>query len=186
MCLAFALQSAKQRRGQGTVLMMAGTLKVYTIGHSDHPIAEFIQLLNRHKVTLVIDVRSQPYSQWAPQHNRESLARSLQGGGIRYLFMGDSLGGRPADRSLYEPGEESPNYGLVAQVPAYRAGIEQVLRLATAQHVVILCSEGDHTKCHRSMLIAPSLLQQGARVLHIRPDSSVVEEIPQPKQLTLF
>jgi uncharacterized protein (DUF488 family) len=166
--------------------MMAGTLKVYTIGHSDHPIQELIQLLNRYKVTLVIDVRSQPYSQWAPQHNRESLSRSLQSAGIRYLFMGNSLGGRPADRSLYEPGEEHPDYSLVAQSPAYREGIEQVLRLATAQHVAIMCSEGDHTQCHRSILLAPSLLQKGARVLHIRSDASVMEEVPQPKQLTLF
>ncbi len=166
--------------------MTIGILQVFTIGHSDHPMAELIQLLNRHKVTLVIDVRSQPYSQWVPQHNRESLSRSLQSAGIRYLYMGDSLGGRPTDRSLYEGDDEVPDYDLVAKSPVYLAGIDKLLRLASAQRVAVMCSEGDHTKCHRWHLITPTLLEHGARVLHIRPDSTVVEEQPQPKQLTLF
>jgi uncharacterized protein (DUF488 family) len=56
---------------------MPGDILIYTIGHSDHTVPAFVDLLRRHGITLVVDVRSQPYSRWAPQFNREILARDL-------------------------------------------------------------------------------------------------------------
>jgi uncharacterized protein (DUF488 family) len=100
--------------------------------------------------------------------------------------MGDSLGGRPANRALYEEGQESPDYSRVAQDGAYLEGIERLLELATADRVAIMCAEGDHRKCHRSRLITPTLLEHGARVFHIHPDGTVAEAEPQPQQLTLL
>ncbi len=93
---------------------------IYSIGHSDHSIQAFLELLRRHQITVVVDVRSQPYSQWAPQFNRESLARALEEAGVHYIFMGDSLGGRPTDRSFYDPGQNHPNYERLASSPAYQ------------------------------------------------------------------
>jgi len=162
---------------------MPDDMQIYSIGHSDHPIEAFLDLLRQHMVTVVVDVRSQPYSQWVPQFNRESLARALEAAGIRYVFMGDSLGGRPADPALYDAGEEYPDYERLASSPAYQASIERLLALARMERVAFMCSEGDHTKCHRSKLIAPTLRERGARVLHIRPDGKVIEE---PQQLALF
>ena len=82
---------------------------IYSIGHSDHETEAFIALLRRHGVSTLVDVRSQPYSRWIPQANRETLARALQGSGLAYVFMGDSLGGRPEAPSLYLPGGQ-PDY----------------------------------------------------------------------------
>ncbi len=159
---------------------------IHTIGHSDHELPAFLDLLRRHSISLVIDVRSQPYSRWAPQFNRETLARALQEAGLSYRFMGDSLGGRPADRALYDPGEERPNYGRVAATPAYQAGIDRLLELARTARVAILCSEGDHRHCHRNLLITQTLLERGVSVLHIQPDGAVIAgELP-PQQLSLF
>jgi uncharacterized protein (DUF488 family) len=164
----------------------AKEITVYTVGHSDHTIAAFLLLLQQHSIALVVDVRSQPYSQWVPQFNRENLARDLEGARIGYFFLGDSLGGRPKDRTLYDPGQEHPSYERLASSPEYLAGIEQLLQLATKERVAILCSEGDHNKCHRGLLITPTLLARGARVLHIAPDGTLVDAETEPKQLTLF
>jgi uncharacterized protein (DUF488 family) len=123
---------------------------IYTVGHSNHEIDDFLALLHRHGVELLIDVRSTPYSRYVPQANRESLARDLETNGIAYRWMGD----------------------LLAQ--------------AATRCTVIMCSEGDHRHCHRYKLITPALLELGARVLHIQPDGSVVDEKEEPRQLTLL
>lgn len=161
-------------------------LVIHTIGHSNHTTAALVDLLGRHEITLVVDVRSQPYSRWAHQFNRETLARDLQDAGIVYQFMGDALGGRPADPTLYDPGQEHPDYQRVEQTPAYQAGIDQLLDLAGAERVAVMCSEGDHRRCHRHLLITQTLLGRGVRVLHIQPDGTTVEGERIPQQLSLF
>lgn len=160
--------------------------RVYTIGHSNHTADALIALLKQHGVTLVVDVRSQPYSRWASQFNRETLLAALQLAGLRYRFMGDALGGRPADPDLYHPGEERPDYERLAQTAPYQGGIEQVLAWAAQETVAIMCSEADHEHCHRHLLIAPSLAAREVEVLHIQPDGSTVGERPRAMQLSLF
>lgn len=164
----------------------AQPITVYTIGHSDHTVEALLALLQQHGVALIADVRSQPYSRWVPQFNRENLARDLQAAGIRYAFLGDALGGRPKDHRFYDPGENHPNYARLATSTDYLAGIEQLLQLAAQERVAILCSEGDHHKCHRGLLITPTLLERGARVLHIAPDGTLVDAQAEPRQLNLF
>jgi uncharacterized protein (DUF488 family) len=159
---------------------------IYTIGHGHQPIEELARLLGLHRVAVLADVRSQPYSRWAPQFNRETLARSLEQAGLDYLYLGEGLGGRPADPALYEPGQERPDYARMAVAPAYLAGIATLLSLAARRRVALMCSESDHRQCHRHLLIAPTLLARGARVLHIQPDGGVVEEGSEPTQLSLF
>jgi len=161
-------------------------LVIHTIDHSDHTTAAFVDLLRRHGITLVVDVRSQPYSRWAHQFNRETMARDLQDAGIAYYFMGDTLGGRPADPTLYDPGQERPDYQRVQQTAAYQTGIDQLLELARTEQVALMCSEGDHRRCHRHLLITQTLLERGVRVLHIQPDGTTVEGERIPQQLSLF
>ena len=165
---------------------MLENLLIHTIGHSDHTTEAFVDLLRRHEISLVVDVRSQPYSRWADQFNRETLARDLKDAGIAYRFMGDALGGRPADPSLYDPGQERPDYRRVEQTPAYQAGIERLLELARTRRVALMCGEGDHRQCHRHLLLAQTLLARGVRVLHVQPDGRTVEAEPVPRQLSLF
>ena len=164
------------------------TLRVFTIGHSDHSAEEFVALLQQHCVELVVDVRSQPYSQWVPQFNRENLIRTLTAAQVRYRFLGDALGGRPSNRELYDPGRETVNYERLSSSVEYAQGIDELVRIARecAGNVAVLCSEGDHRKCHRGRLIAPTLLRRGVRVTHIQPDGSTVEAELEPQQLTLL
>ncbi len=165
---------------------MLQDLLIYTIGHSDHTAAAFVDLLRRHGITLVVDVRSQPYSRWAHQFNREVLAHDLEDAGIAYRFLGDALGGRPADPTLYDAEQERADYQHVEQTDVYQTGIDQLLDLARTEQVAVMCSEGDHRHCHRHLLVTQTLLTRGARVLHIQPDGRTVEGEQVARQLALF
>jgi uncharacterized protein (DUF488 family) len=75
---------------------------IYSIGHSNHPIQEFLALLQRHEITAVADVRSVPYSRFNPQFRREKLQASLLGIGVHYVFLGEELGARSQDPACYD------------------------------------------------------------------------------------
>lgn len=143
-------------------------------------------LLRQHGIAQLVDVRSQPYSRWQPQFNREELAPALRVAGIHYEGAGDTLGGRPTDPALYNPGEERPDYARMTETPAYQAGIERLLEAAQTLPTAIMCSEGDPRHCHRHLLITQTLLARGVRVYHILPDGALQEGELIPKQLTLF
>ena len=151
---------------------------IHTIGHSNHDFAELLELLRRHGIQIVIDVRSSPYSRYVPQANRETLARALEAAGIRYRWMGDRLGGKPEGVIA--------DYDKLSASPAFQQGIADLLSLAADHHTALMCSEGDHRQCHRHKLITPALVDQGIQVLHIQPDGSLVDEDKEPRQLTLF
>ncbi len=76
-------------------------LSVLTIGHSNHPIEKFLGLLREHDIAVLVDARSQPFSRFSPQFSRKALERAVTDASIRYLFMGDLLGGRPEARACY-------------------------------------------------------------------------------------
>ncbi len=166
---------------------------IYTIGHSDHATEALVALLHQAGITTVADVRSRPYSRWVPQANRETLARALEKAGIAYIFLGDLLGGRPEDPSLYPPGgaDGPPDYARLAATADFQAGLERLIALAHTGVVAVMCSEGDYHHCHRALLITPALLGRGLCVTHILPTGQKEEariEPPEekPQQLTLF
>lgn len=158
---------------------MSSPLRIFTVGHSNHSPEAFVALLDSHGVQMLVDVRSQPYSRYNPHFNRETLAVALAAAGIRYHFLGDSLGGRPAQADLYDPGEERPNYARQRATPLYQEGVRQLLAIAAQQPTAIMCSEGDPAHCHRSLLIGPSLFANDVIVLDIYPDGQVkAAELP--------
>jgi len=161
---------------------------LYTIGHSNHSEATFLELVKRHGIKVLADVRSQPFSRYNPQFNDGPLKASLESAGIRYVFLGRELGGRPdGDELLDEAGHAL--YHLMAETPAFRRGIEQLEQSATDYRVAIMCSEEDPAVCHRHLLVARVLGQRGIDVLHIRADGRLEtpDQIePQEKQGVLF
>lgn len=163
---------------------------IYTVGHGHLSEEDLAVLLASARVNAVVDVRSQPYSRWAPQHNREAMKRSLASFGIDYRHLGELLGGRPADPALYPSGsiEGLPDYDVLRRTPAFRRGIDQVIRLARRNGIVVavLCSEGDPHTCHRHLAIAPSLRAEGFRVVHLLPDGGREEALDLPRQMPLL
>lgn len=153
-------------------------IAVYTVGHSNHESDDFVALLRQHGIELLIDVRSSPYSRYAPQANRETLARALQAAGVTYYWWGDRLGGKPNGQIA--------DYDELSASPSFQQGIADLLTQAAQRRTAIMCSEGDHRQCHRHKLITPVLMARNAHVLHIQPDGSLVDEDKEPRQLALF
>jgi uncharacterized protein (DUF488 family) len=145
--------------------------KLFTVGHSTHPISKLIELLVTNHVTTVCDVRSQPYSRYNPQFNRESLERDLEPESIQYVFLGRELGARSEDPSCYDNGRVV--YGRIAKTELFRQGIERVTELLHNQNVALLCAEKDPLTCHRTILVAQALANIGIEANHILENGSV-------------
>lgn len=147
---------------------------IYTIGHSVHPLLKFLDLLGMHDIALVIDTRGRPYSRWNPQFNRERFAAALEAQGIDYLWLGDTLAGRPQDKGLYGA-DGKPDWARIIAAPGFAQGVDRVMAEA-ARPLAILCAEEDPLRCHRRFLLTPPLLERGASVLHIRGDGHIDSE----------
>ena len=138
-----------------------------TVGHSNHEAGLFLELLARHGVTAIADVRSQPYSQFNPQFNRETLEHVLAKGCVHYVFLGRELGARRAERECYVSGKA--RYELIARLPLFMQGLERLRHGAAAQRIALLCSEKDPLTCHRFILICRQLRGEFA-IEHILED----------------
>ena len=149
---------------------MAGS-RLFTIGHSNHETTRLTELLRAEGITAVADVRSQPFSQRYPQFNRPELQRSLADVDIVYAFLGRELGGRPSDSSLYDL-EGRVDYERVRQTRAFREGIERLRHAVEDFTVALLCSEEDPLVCHRGLMIAPALVEEGILPNHLRGDGT--------------
>lgn len=147
------------------------TNAVFTIGHSTHPVGEFIDFLRRNRVTAVADVRSSPYSRFNPQFNRESLKAALAGAGIQYVFMGVELGARSTDRECYIDGRA--DYDLLAKMPKFQQGIERISQGAENHVIALMCAEKDPLTCHRAILVARHLSTRNIAIQHILEDGSL-------------
>ena len=144
---------------------------VLTVGHSNHSLEAFVALLQQHGVTALADVRSAPYSRFNPQFNRKALDASLEAVGIRYVFMGRALGGRPDDPSCYEDGRV--RYDRLAKTPLFREGLERIVDGAGRQRIALMCAEKEPLDCHRTILVGRSLAERGVAVAHILADGAL-------------
>lgn len=138
---------------------------MYTIGHSNHAIERFLELLSQHQITAVADVRSTPYSRRNPQFNRETLKKSLAERDIRYVFLGEELGARSKDASCYHEGKVV--YAKLAATELFQQGLHR-LKVGASEHTVaMMCAEKDPLDCHRTILVARRLVADGVEVAHI-------------------
>jgi uncharacterized protein (DUF488 family) len=158
-------------------------MTIFTVGHSTHPIDEFIGILKAHGVKELIDVRTVPKSRHNPQFNGDSLAASLRASGITYRRM-QSLGG------LRHPRKDSGNgawrnesfrgYADYMQTEEFSTAIDQLLERGRANNSAIMCAEAVPWRCHRS-LIGDALLVRNVEVLDIMTEKSA-----KPHTLTSF
>jgi uncharacterized protein (DUF488 family) len=144
---------------------------IFTIGHSNHDIADFINLLLANKIELVIDVRSAPYSKIYPHFNKKSLEVSLTKNSIEYLFLGDSVGGRSNNLNDYSKGRVM--YKRIAQKEDYISSINLIISLSSEHKTVLMCSEKDPLECHRTLLISRTIEKLRVKILHIHRDGKI-------------
>lgn len=151
-------------------------LALYSIGHSNHDLDHFLRLLTQHEIEVLVDVRSSPYSQFAPQYNREELRRSIQASNRKYLFFGEELGGRPRREDFYDD-DGRVLYNRVAESDEFLSGIHRVVHGASRFRVALMCSEENPLHCHRRLLVGRVLRSKGIRIDHIRGDGRIQSEV---------
>ena len=146
-------------------------IQIFTIGHSNHDMSLFLDLLRRHEIETVVDVRSEPYSRWATQFNKSEIETALVEAGIGYRFSGREIGGKPKDETLLNCGVT--DYDKLAATAEFRSELAEVVKLASERRVALMCSEADPYECHRERLLAKELRVRGVDVIHILADGSV-------------
>jgi uncharacterized protein (DUF488 family) len=150
-------------------MKLAAPLIVMTIGHSTRPIKEFIHLLKAHQVRRLVDVRTIPRSRHNPQFNRSELSASLHSARLHYRHMPGLGGFRHARPDSLNTGWHNASFRGFAdymQTPEFRENLDDLIKLATAERVAIMCAEAVPWRCHRS-LIADALLARGVEVQEI-------------------
>jgi uncharacterized protein (DUF488 family) len=157
--------------------------QILTVGHSTHEAQTFVELLTRHDVETLADVRRYPSSRRMPWFSQAPLAAALDAAGMQYVHLPE-LGGRR------DPVPGSPNGGWrVGQFQGYAdhmssaefsAGMERLLEVAPRRRTAVMCAEAAWWRCHRRLL-SDALLAKGWEVLHIDARGAT-----QPHELTEF
>lgn len=154
---------------------MSGT-NIFSIGHSNHSIDQFVALLKQHRIETLVDIWRFPSSRRLPHFNRPKLAKALGEHGIEYRWL-ESLGGHRKEGLA-----DSPNFGLKDESfrnyadhmlgDEFRVGADQLLELAKNKRVAIMCAEKSFHDCHRK-LTSDFLVANGVSVQHILADGTL-------------
>lgn len=148
---------------------------VFTVGHSNHALETFLELLHQHQIDVLVDTRSRPSSRYVPHFNHDALRPAVEQSGARFVFLGQELGGRPDGAAFYDD-EGHVRYDMVAQTPEFLNGVAKVERGASQHRIALLCSEENPAICHRRLLIGRVLSERGTQVVHIRGDGRLQTE----------
>lgn len=146
---------------------------IYTVGHSNQSQDHFVDLLKNSKIEILVDVRSNPNSQWAEFANADRLKETLKNIQIQYVYMGDLLGGHPSDSDCYTKVNGKINYQILQEKEYFKRGIERLLQGIDKYRICIMCAEEDPNQCHRNLLIGANLRKHGVEILHIRGDNRI-------------
>jgi len=154
--------------------------KLYTVGHSTHSIEEFVRLLKMHGITAICDVRSQPYSKFNPQFNKENLRDELKNARIAFVFLGKELGPRSDNPACYLNGKVQ--YQRLAETEQFRQGLIRIKEGMKSYRIALMCAEKDPLMCHRMILVS-RYLRSDAEILHILEDGTIENNRDSEKRL---
>ena len=177
--------------------MLKGTNEIFTVGHSNHSMSYFIELLKKYQINCIADVRSVPFSKYTSQFNQHELKKDLFHHSIQYVFMGEEFGARRSDRSLYHA-KGYVDFAKTQQSPLFLRGIERVAKgMRHRLRIALMCTEKDPLDCHRFSLVARGFHHHGYAVQHILADGSMQSQeqlekmllgtyFPQSMEISLF
>lgn len=150
---------------------MNQTQTIFTIGHSNHDMPYFIELLKQHNITAIADVRSTPYSEYMTCYNKGKIDIALKSASITYVYLGKELGARPQNQNYYQNGKT--DFIKLAQGQEFKLGIERLVQGSKKYCIAIMCAEKEPLDCHRTILICRHLQKNIPNIQHILGDGSL-------------
>lgn len=139
--------------------------KLFTIGYSCYDLQPFLKTLKDHGVTALADVRSQPFSRYKPEFNKDTISKFLLNNGINYVFLGNECGARIKAPECYINGRA--DYSQIAKHPLFRRGLKRIMKGLESQTISLMCAEKDPLKCHRAILVCRNLKDSQIEIEHI-------------------
>jgi len=156
---------------------------IYTVGHSNHQIDYFKELLDAFEINCLIDVRSMPASSYNPQYNKESLSNYLNHYKINYLHFGNEFGARHTEKELLDDFGKV-DFDKVRKTEFFLSGVNRLrLGLSKGFKIALMCSEAEPFDCHRFSMISYYLVRNGFDVKHILKDKSIIDNSELEKRL---
>jgi len=152
---------------------------IYTVGHSNRTMEEFIEILKTYKIEQVVDIRSIPRSRHNPQFNKNAIAKSLRNRRINYRQTKDLGGFRHTLKNSINKGWEKPSFRGFAdymQTDKFDLALEKLIILLINKTSALMCAESVPWRCHRS-LIADALTARGIIVKEIYSKKTVKEHV---------
>lgn len=150
------------------------TLCCFTIGHSNHNIEYFVNLLASQHINCVIDVRSVPYSNHTPQFNSNNLKMKLKEHNILYIYMGDLLGARYQNPDLLDS-DGRVSFKKVRRTKEFNEGIERIINGIKQGYIIaLMCAEKNPLDCHRFVLVSYQVAKKGILVKHILDNGKLI------------
>ncbi len=149
---------------------------VWTIGYGADHWEEFLGRLEPWRFTHLVDVRTNPYSRYQEDFRGEDFAHKVQAAGMKYVFMGDRIGGKPTWPEVHTEGVLDRD--KLAKDARFIQGIEAVMKAAEAtdRRMCLMCGCAQPHECHRGRILGESLRLRGLELVHILPDGSTAPQ----------
>lgn len=149
---------------------------LFMIGHSNHPLALFKQMIEREKITVLYDIRMIPFSRYVPQYNQTTLPETLRSWGISYLYQSD-IGPRvEGDTPLYD--KNGFNYDKALKRERIVEGLKLLAsQLKAEDNVAIMATKKEPLECHRFLVLSRILQDMGHTIQHILPEETVETKV---------
>lgn len=128
---------------------------IYTMGHSNRSIEDFLEILKEYKITKVADVRSVPKSRHNPQYNQDEIKQTLRKNGVKYEYFKGLGGFRPLAKNDINAGWENKSfkgYADYMQTDEFLENLDKLIQAAKKDTIVVMCAEVLPWRCHRSLI----------------------------------
>jgi len=156
---------------------------LFMIGHSNHSLELFKQMLEREKITVLYDIRMIPFSRYVPQYNQTTLPETLANWNVEYRYRND-IGPRvEGDTPLYD------SNGFHYDKALNRERIVEGLKLLVSElnendNVAIMATKKEPLECHRFLVLSRVLQNMGHTIKHILPDETLETQTLEKKLVT--
>lgn len=148
-------------------------MEIYTLGHSNYPFDEFIEILKKYNINCVVDIRAIPYSKYNTQYNKEFFQANLKRLGYTYIYMADEFGAKRKNRESYNDGGYA-DFEKVILEDDFKKGVER-LKIGSNKgyKIVLLGAMQEPIRCPRAILVGKELIKEGFDVNHIMHEGNL-------------